>query len=54
VGAIIRKYDAAPISMPPLTHDGALNYPGALNNLTRASDDEKSGSPFLNLEKWSR
>jgi hypothetical protein len=46
VGAAIGKYDAARISKPPLTHDGTLNYPYPPKKLTRASDDENSGSPF--------
>jgi hypothetical protein len=54
VGAAIGKYDAARISTPPLTHYGTLNYPCAPKKLTRASDDENSGSPFLNPKKCGR
>jgi hypothetical protein len=54
VDAAIGKYDATRISMPPLIHYGTLNYPYAPKKLTRASDDENSGSPFLNPEKCSR
>jgi hypothetical protein len=54
VGAAIGKYNAARISTPPLTNYGTLNYLYAPKKLTRGSDDENSGSPFVNPEKYSR
>jgi hypothetical protein len=54
VGAAIGKYDASRISTPPLTHYGTLNFLCAPKKLTRASDDENSGSAFQNPEKCSR
>jgi hypothetical protein len=54
VGAAIEKYDAARISTPLLTHYRTFDYPSAPKKLTRASDDDNSGSPFLNPEKCSR
>jgi hypothetical protein len=46
VGAAIGKYDAARISTPPFTHYGTLDYLSAPKKVTRASDDENSGSPL--------
>jgi hypothetical protein len=50
LGAVIEVSDVALISTPPLTQYGTLNYPCAQTKLARASDDENSGSPFVNPE----